>query len=302
MAAVLLTILKVIGIVLLCILGLLLALLLIILFVPIRYRISADKSDPEDDITAFARVSFLLHIISAAFTYNKGTDLCVRLFGIRIYPRKRKEDHKRRKNTSAADHPADEKPDPIKDENEYHTLLEDDFTIDWNDEEPSSGDTDNAFAEDDKESDIVRKAEELLNKLSDKYESIHDRYKKIRKDIRFWDRMIHDARNQNAVDIIKKQVVRLLKKIAPKRVKGFVHFGFDDPATTGQILVYLSVLYPVLPRMLKIDPGFSDTLLYGNVDIKGRLALITVAVAFLKVYFNKDFRRMYRLYKRHQGN
>ena len=290
--AVLLTILKIIGIVLLCIIGLILLIAAILLFVPIRYRICADKSDPEGDISAAAKVSFLLHIVSAAFIYSGGTDLSVRLFGIKIYPRKKKDRCGRRKDKPEPVH--DVKPDEPAGEAVNHEYIpkDDDFTIDWND----------AADEEEPVSDIAQKAEEILDKLSDKYESIRDRYEKIRKDIRFWDRMIHDCRNKNAVTIIKTQVLRLLKKIAPRRVKGFVHFGFDDPATTGQILMYLSMLYPILPRKLKIDPGFEDTLIYGNIDIKGRLSLITPAICFLKIYFNKDCRRMYRLYKRHQGN
>ena len=113
--------------------------------------------------------------------------------------------------------------------------------------------------------------------------------------------MYDDKRNKDAFALIKKEIIRLLKKIAPKKIKGFVHFGFDDPATTGSILMYLAMIYPVLPKKLKIDPSFEDTDIYGAIDVKGRLSLIVPAVSFLKVFFNKDCRRMYRLYKRHSS-
>jgi hypothetical protein len=112
--------------------------------------------------------------------------------------------------------------------------------------------------------------------------------------------MRNDERNQEAVLYIKKKVLKLLKKLAPKSVKGFVHFGFEDPATTGKILMYLAMIYPVLPRKLIIDPGFDDTDIYGNIFIKGHFSLITPVMCFLGVYFNKDIRRMRRLLKKYK--
>ena len=113
--------------------------------------------------------------------------------------------------------------------------------------------------------------------------------------------MAHDERNLAAFELIKIQVVKFLKRIAPRSVKGYVHFGAQDPATTGQILMYLSIIYPVLPRKLKLEPDFDEALVYGNIDIKGRLALIFVLVYLLRIVMNKDCKRMWRIYKRHSG-
>ena len=113
----------------------------------------------------------------------------------------------------------------------------------------------------------------FIEKISSKYDSISQKYESIRFKLRFFDKMRNDERNQEAVAYLKKKTLKLLKKLAPRSVKGFVHFGFEDPATTGKILMYLAMIYPILPRKLTIDPGFDDTDIYGNIYIKGHFSL-----------------------------
>ncbi len=87
--AVILNILKITGIVLLCIVGLVLLLVLLVLFVPIRYNLGFARtgldSDPPVDAKGYA--GWLLHIlhVSAYFPDRKGYNLVVRVFGIPIY-------------------------------------------------------------------------------------------------------------------------------------------------------------------------------------------------------------------------
>ncbi|MBQ1548071.1 MAG: hypothetical protein IIZ61_06720 [Lachnospiraceae bacterium] len=301
-----LTVLKIIGIVLACIIGLVLLLICLVLFVPVRYRINAEKADPEADPVAFAHASFILHILSAKVIYEKKLEIIVRIFGFRLF-QDRKSEKKRRKRKKASEDKKEE------------------YSLDWNepddDHRPDEEETDdkadgikteedkieNAKSEDNKGKDdkseegSYEKVEKILNDLSDKYLEYSDKIDRIRREIRFWDRMINDCRNKNAAELIKKETLKLLKKIAPRRIKGFIHFGFDDPATTGTVLMYLSLIYPILPRKLVIDPGFEDTDLYGNIDIKGYIRLIVPLVCVAKVYFNRDFKRMWRIYKKHSN-
>ena len=303
MATVLLSILKITGIVLLCLIGLILLVAAIILFVPIRYRIRADK--PLDDgFTADAGASFLLHILSLKFLFNGEFDYYVKLFGIRIYPKKNKGEDKEETV------PDESKPEDIPDtsqaletEGSMNDELpgEEDYTIDWNDFAEDEQETSQySDVEDEDDERLVKKLEEIIEKLSLKYERIAQKYDSIRYKIRFFDKMRNDCRNREAFEYIKVKAIKLLKKIAPRSVKGFVHFGFEDPATTGKILMYLALIYPILPRKLTIDPGFEDTDIYGNVKIKGHISLITPAMCFLGVYFNRNCRRMWRLYKKYK--
>ncbi len=309
--AVLLTILKITGIVLLGLIGLVLFILAVVLFVPIRYKAVEKKEGADADLSADLKVSWLLYILFAKIWYDNGFDKSVRVFGIKIFPRKEKKVR------------SEDGPDPRKEE----------FEIDWNEEskeiDSSDGNEETRDNEDkddkdetvesvpdenaheinidneesgpeDTDDDLYDQITEVIEKIISKFDSLSARYEKLKKELRFWKKYADDEHNRIAVEYIKKRTIKLLKKIAPKKIKGFVHFGFEDPATTGSVLVFLSLIYPVLPKKLKIDPGFEDTDIYGDVVIKGKIRLINIATAFLGVWFNRDCRRMWQIYKKHK--
>ena len=288
-----LLILRIIGIVLISLISLVIVLLAIVLFVPVRYRISADRP-LNDELTAKANVSFLLHIISATVGYDRDIDYGIRIFGIKVYPKKKKEETVKEDETISASG-TDEAAvtDDTAKRDESGAQEEAQYTVDWNE----SGDEEIKDGEDEG---FWNSVESFIDKIVDKYGCFSDKIEKIRFKIRFYDRMRNDDGNKRAVGYIKERAIRLLKKIAPRTVKGFVHFGFDDPATTGKILMYLAMVYPILPRKLTIDPGFEDTDIYGNIRIKGHFSLITPALCFLGIYFNRDVRRMRRLFKKYK--
>jgi hypothetical protein len=83
-----LMVLKIIGIVLLCILGLILLVVLLVLFCPFSYRLDAAKTE---QVTAKAKVSWLLHIVVVEVLWQAGLNLRLKLFGIPFYDKKKKD-------------------------------------------------------------------------------------------------------------------------------------------------------------------------------------------------------------------
>ncbi len=93
----LLTVLKIIGIVLLWILAIVLFLILLVLFVPVRYK--ADVNIPETELDKGfdvekmhikAGFSWLLHLLSGGIDFPENKEFTVRVFGIKVFPRKSK--------------------------------------------------------------------------------------------------------------------------------------------------------------------------------------------------------------------
>lgn len=83
-------ILKIIGILLLAVLGLILAVTLLVLLVPVRYRLKASVLEKNPDVDL--RITWLLHLLSVRARYHpKGGpfDLSVRILGIRLGGRKK---------------------------------------------------------------------------------------------------------------------------------------------------------------------------------------------------------------------
>ena len=283
------TILKIIGIILLAILALVLVVAATVIFVPVRYRIKADRSDPATDLSAKAFITYLLHIISVRFEYDDGFRYSVKVLGIRIRPKKEKKDKTEDSTlpevSQSVRDDAEAEPENVQESNAVEYDVQETVTLQSHDEQ------------NDPDISLSDKIDAIIDKIISTYDNMEDKINGIRCRIHSIDKLLNDPHNRNAFDLIKKEVLRLLKKIAPQKVRGFVHFGFEDPATTGKVLMYLALIYPSLPRKLVIDPGWEDTDLYGYLDMKGHLALITVLISLLRLICNKDVRRLWRSYK-----
>ncbi len=92
----------------------------------------------------------------------------------------------------------------------------------------------------------------------------------------------------SAFQAVKKTLFRLIRHVLPKKIEGFVHFGFEDPSLTGRILAAVCSVYPLIPEKLKIQPDFTEVVFECDLWIKGRIMLIIVLICGLKIYFNKE--------------
>ncbi len=89
------------------------------------------------------------------------------------------------------------------------------------------------------------------------------------------------------------QLKYLLRKLLPKKIRGELHFGTEDPALTGEILGGISIFYPVFKDNVKVYPDFEQSILEGELFIKGRLRLVTVALILWKLWRDKNVRYVY---------
>ena len=85
MLPILLTILKIAGLAVLALPGLVMAVLLIILVVPVRYSLSGSF---HERLRAKAKITWLLHGVSVIVTYDDELDIAVRLLGKRLFQEK----------------------------------------------------------------------------------------------------------------------------------------------------------------------------------------------------------------------
>lgn len=103
MLAVVADILKIIGIILLCIIAILLAVILLALFCPWRYCVDVRK---EGKLTGKAAVSWLLHILMAEVIYCDAVNLRIRVFGIPVYDKSKREARAAEKEKAAKERKA----------------------------------------------------------------------------------------------------------------------------------------------------------------------------------------------------
>lgn len=88
MLAVIVDILKIIGIILLCIIAILLIVILLVLFCPWRYCVDVRK---DERLTGKAAVSWLLLVLRIEVIYREAANLRIRVFGIPIYDKLKRE-------------------------------------------------------------------------------------------------------------------------------------------------------------------------------------------------------------------
>lgn len=105
-------------------------------------------------------------------------------------------------------------------------------------------------------------------------------------------------RTKRAFRRLRQALSRILKELLPRSMDGCLRFGFDDPFTTGQICAAAALLLPLYRDRLTIQPIFDRTVLDGELSLKGRIRLIVLLIAGLRVWRDRDCRYAYENYQK----
>lgn len=256
MLAIFLTILKIIGIILLCIIGFILLLLLIILFVPVRY--CAKGSYKEKKPKLHLRVSYLLYLFCLIVSYSDKLDYYIRLFGIKIDLKKLKS--KKKKTQSVSLETSDD-----KDSNDSS--------------EKNETDTD------DKESESDEDKLGFIKKISSKKEKLEYYIDILTKDT-----------TKEALLVCKDRIGKALKSLLPYKGKIYARIGLENAGTTGKILGIYKALYDYIGDVVVFYPVFDSEVIDVEFNLKGRIRFITVLYHFIRIYFDKNCHRLIKLF------
>lgn len=101
---------------------------------------------------------------------------------------------------------------------------------------------------------------------------------------------LQDEKNQKTLKLLKRQIFAILKHLLPRRGKGRIRFGFDDPYTTGQVLMYAAPFYGLYAGKLELIPVFEEPALDGELYLKGRVRIGTVLVLAVRMMLDRNFR------------
>lgn len=306
MLQLILLILKITGIVLLCLLSLILFLLCLVLFVPVRYCIQVERTEEPENLVAQAKFTWLMHILSVVFSYEEGNlKQRIRIFGIRLNFNKKKATAKNRFNTSpkaavqdipeAQDVPAVQEVQKLEEKEQQGRTKTKRKTM------KSEGIGQNRK---EKQS-FFSKCQEFLKMLKDlflnfkiKLTALIQKIVEVKENLDYYIEAFEDERNQQVMKLCFSQLNKIFRNIKPKKFRAAFHIGFEDPASTGQLLAILGMIYPFFEGNLTITPEFLDAVFEGSLFLKGRITLFVLLMAGWKIYFNKDFRRMMRILKK----
>lgn len=279
-------ILKIAGILLGSILGICLLLLLLVLFVPVRYRVRGDyREKPNVD----ARISWLFPVLHIRILYmGEDWQVVTRIFGFKL---KKKEDRRESGKREDTEQSAPVQSDTIEQRASEQTETK--FQTDSTVPQPnnvSNPQTDSAGTQQKKS--IIQKIREIFEKIKCTIQSICDKIKELIRKKEQLQAFVKDEKNREAFRLIKDQLIYLWKHIRPRKLSLTCHFGFDDPSHTGQALAAGAVLYPLYRNKVRLYPDFENKMLEADGYMKGRVRIFPMVLIIIRLWKNKQIRAM----------
>lgn len=179
-----------------------------------------------------------------------------------------------------------------------------------NTEKSSVSNTVNEDNVEEKETKISLKKEESTNKTSKKEKKVKNKKIKIFKKIKLTavktykkaskvKEFLQEKSTKRGLKVLKKYSIKILKHIKPKVCKANIRFGFEQPDKTGKLLACIGSVYAWISCNVDekyvdnvvIKPDFSEEVLEGFVNIKGRLMISVLLVNLLKLMNDNAFSR-----------
>ncbi|KMZ54906.1 DUF2953 domain-containing protein [Dorea sp. D27] len=313
MLHIILLILKIIGIIIAAILGILVLLVCIVLFVPFRYRVEAASGGTSDSIQADMTCTWLMNLIKFTALYHDKKFV----WNVRIFFKKMSGEEQ-----ADADDIKKFEEEVETDETEYEEILEETEETDGHGAEEHPG----LQKKDEKEPRLPERAEaerkenaeddqeektgsgKKRGKFKNIYEKCRQTFRKIKCTIlRLCDKIkalsekkeklsafILDDTHKTAFAKVKKEAFRLLRRLKPRTVKAKIHYGFEDPYRTGQVLAGLGILYPFLGKDTEIVPDFEQKILEGTLLVKGKVHVLHFVMLLWKLFWCREVRATYK--------
>lgn len=303
--------LKIIGIILLVLFALLLLAVLSMLFSAVCYQ--AEGSYLENTLKAKGKVSWLFHILTVRFSFEKTAHADVRIFGIPVWSTDKK----------GAEKQNEKQPDMEKQPDAFEPEEEEFLSIQELETEPVDRDTaipELSGSEDFKEesSPSGQKQQEpddsvletWFGRLSEKARSLFQSGKQMaaegkrrfrqaaaqKEKIESW---IEDASNKESVKLIFRQLGKIIRHLLPRKGHGTVTFGFgEDPYLTGKVMTAIAPFYPLYGEYLEIYPDFEHQIFEAEGIGKGHIRIGVIIGYAVRLLFDKNIRKNIRAFMR----
>ena len=315
MLHILLLVLKIIGIIIAVILGILVLLILIILLVPVRYQGEAAADGTWKGISAKIKVHWFFHLIAFSAEYKDeaffwrlriawkkmGTDsedvqepVAGEKTEIRQEPAVEEQAEYKEKEEVSADEAGTE--DRLEKEEKTDTKTEE--NVERLLQEPEKNEEESQIPPADEETPFLfekiagrlraffQKIKYTFQRLCGKIKTLSEKKEKVKE-------FLTDEVHRRAFQKTKTEFSRLMRRIRPKKLKGTVHYGFEDPYHTGQVLAALGVAYPWLGEAVSVYPDFEKRILQGDLYVKGTVRALYVVLLIWKLVWCKDVRTTY---------
>jgi len=301
MLHIILFILKLSGLLILILLGLVLLAAVLVLFVPVRYRAEGSYLKK---VKGNMKISWLLHILSVTVRYEEDVLIVVRLFGFPITRPKKMDEELKDAEEIMVQAMEVKEPEAVKEARQLgrdvkKTVL-------------GESETRQPVLKDIKETEQIKKESwlqamfrkikkkliHILEKIKYLYKRICDTLRNMKEKKDEIQAFLSNKENQKTAKLLYKQGKRLVRHIFPVKGHGNVTFGFEDPGLTGQALMAASLLYPFFHKYWNLYPVFDRSVFTAEGTFRGRIRLGTVLIIGLRLLLDKNFRTLLKRWLR----
>ena len=322
-------ILKIIGILLLVILGLILLLVSSVLFVPITYKVRAERKDEVIQVRAVA--GWMFRLLSVHYRLHTSQEpmqlLQGRILGIPVWkplePKKEKPKKAEKKSKEKQSKPKQmeakqlEQKAEVKSSDKAKERLKKDLTpgtavatIPQPEPEVSRQEQPQ-----DKQAQTKPPRQSILKKLLYAIRRIYGKITAIGRGLfslvvkllhmpekasetigtltDFWNL----EENVKARESIWRELKFLWKHSRPRKADLTLHFGFEDPSWTGQCMGVLSILNVWYPGRIFLKPEFEQEIFEGTLYIKGHMMLAVPLLSIFRLWRDENVMKMYRRFR-----
>ena len=284
-------ILKITGIVILVLLGIVILLLCLLLFVPIRYKVHAEF---HGKIKVAAHVTYLLRLLHVRFSLE-GTesDLQIHLFGRSISGQREKTAPAKNKKSKKPEKPEKpERAERVEKPEKTEKVEKAELKQAVKEVQTPAVEKKAVTAVPDK-AEPVKPAKQKAdgeNAEKEKKKNTNTKLSGIIDNIKTLTNLLKE--NKHVLKFIFKQIKLLFKHVLPGSHVISVRLGLDDPAMLGEILGAVAVVRASTGLIINITPVWDEAVFEADADLKGRIILGRVLFIAARVYFNKDVKKL----------
>lgn len=312
MIHILLLILKMIGVIIAVILGILVLLVCVVIFTPVRYQLDASCDGALDSLKVTGKVTWLLHLFRVDLIYE-GRKLTwkIRAAWKRIKSEP-EDDSALKEEVKDCEKELEEELEKELEELAESGVEEREKESETSEKgkkasEKKSSQTTEKVLENSSErrksipekttekSGLSEKTEKkhkadtikcTIQKICDKIKLLSEKKEKIME-------AVSDEVHKKAFIKTKNEVFKLLRRWKPKKLKADIHYGFEDPCLTGQVLAGLSVIYPFVGEHLEVEPDFENKVLEGSLQVKGNIRMFPIVCLLWNLVWCREVRKTY---------
>lgn len=126
--------------------------------------------------------------------------------------------------------------------------------------------------------------------------------KAIRWNITYYKKIWQTEEMKVVLQLISNQLSYLHKVLKPRKISGVIEFGTGDPAETGELLAYGSIIAPLLGRNVQLIPYFDDTIFRGSMVASGKIRMIQLLKILVIFFRSKELKQVIMMWNNKESS